>query len=755
MKIKRNNRLFNLSIATFILLAGFLFFGATKDVYAKSCKCSTPSTAVPKGAPTSITIEATDEKDCATKCVDAGYISYGFDGWVSIFSAEGESGKSIKTPSMAEQTVIWALTPILQLVSWILNLAVLLFAWIIDPKTLMFIIDNDSVRDTWKIVRDICNIAFILILIFSAFATIFQVDKYNYKKILLWLIIMALLVNFSYPIARFIIDASNSLMYSVLNMEFSGYADKGGEIFTKTPAFGSLRAIVTSESTGIAELVASIVFIFILALTILALSLILIIRTLALAIIVIFSPIGFVGTIIGKDGGWWGHLFKYAMAGPIIAFVLFISINLMESVKDIELTSAGKMYSPDNMPMVANMANFAIPIIILWFGMAMAVKGIEGAGTILGKAQGFAKWVGKLPGRGAKTYLKKFDRDHIGVRGAIKAWKDRTAELETDKVGYQTARARDWMGSIFDRGKRDSKFYRDVNDSNMKAKYKKEQDLFSTTDVDVIAGINKLKGKNDRESTLRREAFFETLAGNKDLNEWSKHKLGKFDPILARDSIYEEFGGDKNEERAVDVLHNISDLNQVNGVYSMCGMTHDITEAETYDAAGNVIKGKKGDKDRIGQRRKSVSDEYQDEQLDAAVAKMKQIDYQKMMIGLHADSIVTEDKDGKGSGVHTFGLKALEFIEGKDAKFVTDRWRGDTGEKIRQGLMANPEVAKRFPLILAALTGGEEALKEAKAAAKKKNEPAAEKPKEEPKEAEPVKEEEPRIKVVGKYSPLK
>ena len=63
----------------------------------------------------------------------------------------------------------------------------------------------------WPVVRDISNIFFVFILLWIALATIFDVETYSAKKLLPKFIISALLINFSLPIAIFIISLSNQI----------------------------------------------------------------------------------------------------------------------------------------------------------------------------------------------------------------------------------------------------------------------------------------------------------------------------------------------------------------------------------------------------------------------------------------------------------------------------------------------------------------------------------------------------------------
>lgn len=74
----------------------------------------------------------------------------------------------------------------------------------------------DTVLQGWRLVRDFVNIWFILILLFIAIGTILRIPSYQAKKLLLILILMALIVNFSMPISKLIIDVSNIISFQFL-----------------------------------------------------------------------------------------------------------------------------------------------------------------------------------------------------------------------------------------------------------------------------------------------------------------------------------------------------------------------------------------------------------------------------------------------------------------------------------------------------------------------------------------------------------
>ncbi|NCO80087.1 hypothetical protein GW884_02245, partial [Candidatus Falkowbacteria bacterium] len=91
------------------------------------------------------------------------------------------------------------------------------------------IIGVAAVNQGWVIVRDLCNMFFILILLVIAFATILRQENYSAKKLLPKLLIMAVLINFSKTICGLIIDFSQVIMLTFVN----GFASTGAGHFVQ------------------------------------------------------------------------------------------------------------------------------------------------------------------------------------------------------------------------------------------------------------------------------------------------------------------------------------------------------------------------------------------------------------------------------------------------------------------------------------------------------------------------------------------
>ena len=223
-----------------------------------------------------------------------------------------------------------------EIAGWLYVMAGILFAWIAKPENIVAIVGSDAVYQVWTTVRDFLNMFFILVLLFSAFATIFQIDKYNIRKILLNLVLMALLVNFSFPITRFIIDVSNVIMYHFLNNMFVGDASNFAAMYGQQSYITDL--LMPKGAVKISYLIIATAFLFILSITILIIGVLLLIRLVALAILVMFSPIGFVGNIFPgfekHSSSWWDALFKYAFSGPIMVFFVAVSLMMLQAVRN-------------------------------------------------------------------------------------------------------------------------------------------------------------------------------------------------------------------------------------------------------------------------------------------------------------------------------------------------------------------------------------------------------------------------------------
>jgi hypothetical protein len=305
-------------------------------------------------------------------------------------------------PGMLESyIVIPLLKTVLKFVTILLSVAETIFEWIVNPKTMLAIMTNSAVYTTWRAVRDVFNVVFIMVLLFSAFATVFQYSKFNYKNVLLNLVLMALLVNFSYPIARFIVDFSNIIMFGFLQ------SMGGDNSFMSIIKNSGLDKIIGGSNPGALFLLSAIIFTFILAITLLVIAVLLVIRTVSLTLYIIFSPLAFVGSVLpgtklaSAGNEWWTDFMKNCFAGPIIVFMLYVANVLMSAmassggqIKNIANVQVNGLEDPGNISqLITGVSIFILPIIVLWMGIIKSQEsGIIGAKAVVSYGKRAMRW---------------------------------------------------------------------------------------------------------------------------------------------------------------------------------------------------------------------------------------------------------------------------------------------------------------------------------------------------------------------------
>lgn len=333
--------------------------------------------------------------------------------------------KQVEPSTEAGETTFWgclgsafdcvikgALYGVIVFFGWLVWVAATVVEWVVDPGNMAKI--GDSVVYTiWKAVRDILNLMFIFVLLFSAFATIFQAKEFHIKKVLLSVVIAALLVNFSFPISRFIIDSSNMAMYFIMDQAFQ--TTSGAAMTGKIADGAKMTNALISQSVleyDYSYLFMCILFMALFAFTFLMIAVLFLIRLTALIILVMFSSVGFVCGILPSTkqyaSDWWKNLFKWAFMAPILMLMIAVSVKILNEMKlgtSMGASSSG-LGTSNSGNVLGQFAQYMVPIVILWMGISAAIKiGKESAGFIVGGAEKFAKWYAtKLPqmaGKGA------------------------------------------------------------------------------------------------------------------------------------------------------------------------------------------------------------------------------------------------------------------------------------------------------------------------------------------------------------------
>ena len=426
---------------------------------------------------------------------------------------------------------------------------------------MLAVIDNKIIYQIWRTVRDVFNVAFIMVLLFSAFATIFQsAANFNYKKVLLNLVIMALLVNFSYPIARFIIDASNMMMYGFLGK--IGGSNSFLEVI-KASKLDQIFIDGTSKDPDTLFLLSTVIFTFIFAITLLIIAVLLVIRTITLAVYVIFSPIAFVGSILpgtalAEAGSkWWKDFMQQCFAGPIMIFMLYVATQMIIAISDsggkmseiaMKQTSAGT-FGENLGKLISSASFFAIPIIILWLGIIKAQEsGIHGAKAVVGAGTKLMKNVGMKVSGG--QFIKDTHKAYSSRRA--KAKEDSWANKLGGNLGSQQDRLR---GKII--GGTDARL-RYESDQAAKMKKAGEQNAVATVE-DLDLELLATSGNKFERAAATIELAARGLATGAQLN-----------------NVRQQFGNDSQVTRQLESKMKASAPEAVfthNGVLDEAGLT--------------------------------------------------------------------------------------------------------------------------------------------------------------------------------------
>ena len=293
----------------------------------------------------------------------------------------------------------------------------------------------------WKLVRDISNIFFIIIMVYTGFSAVFSASSASMKKVVPQLIINAILINFSLFATRVVIDISNitaRMFYSeMLVCDQSTMNSNGGvcsaaqakrgeggywplsekivssfnpqQIFKTnvlTPSTVTNNSVTSVSSTNVGTaaatnerdyadyfaivcLIASFIMIAV-SIMFFKVAFLFIGRVVGLYICMVFSPFAFLSRDMPMLGSiprlkwkdWTKELTSYALLGPVFIFFLyiiytFLSSNFVQQIGIQAMASSG---------FFATVMAIAIPMLIIFFFMQAAQKAAEGLSGDIGKA---------------------------------------------------------------------------------------------------------------------------------------------------------------------------------------------------------------------------------------------------------------------------------------------------------------------------------------------------------------------------------
>lgn len=369
--------------------------------------------------------------------------------------------KFVLADSGAVATVVgWILSPIIALFG---KLVVLLLDILVSIAQYNDFIDSTAVTYGWVVLRDLCNMFFVLILLIIAFASILRIESYNLKTWLPKLIIMAVLINFSKMICGVLIDFTQIIMLTFINAvkDIAGgnLTEMLGinKILTADPNGGEI-----TQSSIVGSLILALIMVIIATVVILSMLVMLAMRIIMIWIYVVLSPLAYLlasfpqGTQYSQR--WWSDFSKNLIIGPVIAFFLWLSFASLGSVEgsaqiksqmmkntNVEGQEIGDTTGESAVAASMTEAGSKENMIVFVISIGMLLGGLMIAneiGGIAGKAMG--KTVGKLQnmGTGALKMTGKGLKRATGIERAQNAYKayKQAKESKRQELAQQDAK---------------------------------------------------------------------------------------------------------------------------------------------------------------------------------------------------------------------------------------------------------------------------------------------------------------------------
>ncbi|TSC84678.1 MAG: Uncharacterized protein G01um101413_62 [Parcubacteria group bacterium Gr01-1014_13] len=451
-----------------------------------------------------------------------------------------------------------------------IKLTFFVLKFVIEVASYNAFIDSSAVIVGWVMVRDVTNMFFVVVLLLISFGTILGLEQYEYKKLLVKLIMAAIIVNFSRIICGIIIDVAQVVMITFVNGIAATASGNMVNMFGVGEIFklgnGSSSKVGTTGEQFLAA-VAAVTFAAIMMMTMLTFLFLLMARMMTLWILIVLSPFAFVLNVLPQTqkyaGQWWSEFGGNVVAGPIIAFFLWLSFVTVGSGNANSEIEAG---SPDKLRLSsgptteqetstgltsimswANMANFAIAIGMLLTGAKIAQQLGAAGGAMMSKAGEFgkkvamtasgitaARWAGKQAWRGAKGAgklgLKGVDMGLSKVAGVGTAdWKRRGRAIKA--WASYTTNEKGWLGLPSRKAK-------------LAAAGKRIDTLYGTPNK---VDLSKLKDEETLNLIAQRDAALAT-ARNEKLEEGERTKALEASDDLRKQLEEKGYGVGENEE---------------------------------------------------------------------------------------------------------------------------------------------------------------------------------------------------------------
>ena len=388
-------------------------------------------------------------------------------------------------------------------------------------STFAYSVQSSSYQSTfvvegWGVVRDFCNMFFIFILLYIAFGTILDLNGVKTKEMIINVIIIGLLINFSLFAVRLIVDSSNILARVFYNdkaitvnagdagsqaSDWISKATKNGVIPLSAALVNKVdpqRLIIQSSKVddiednsgnnaesdqGVPANTFIIVTILAIAInitglfTFLSVGLIFVGRVVGLWISMILAPFAFFSYAVPAMRNiefvgwkkWWPEMIKLAFLAPVFIFFMYLILQFLN--KGLGIISADGKTGVDFVIAIMIPFIFIIFLLIQAKNIAKTMSGrvatavtnaVSGAGKLvggvaLGAATGGAALLGRATVGSAMSRVAKSDalRKQATDKnaGAFSRWVSRKTLKSADSLSKSSFDARNTKAAKFTESK--------------------------------------------------------------------------------------------------------------------------------------------------------------------------------------------------------------------------------------------------------------------------------------------------------------
>ncbi len=351
----------------FIVLAlTFSTIGVSRVAHAQFCDISNNCTYTTQAAAdaASTQLNASNELGTAAQQTAAGL-------GTPEQQAAAAAQKTVTDPTAPPDTggmLGSVMTWIASLFAWLVGVAALALDYAVYYTVInmgSYVHNLTAIGVTWRILRDIGNIALIFGFLAIGISIILNTERLGYgKKMLPMLLVAAVFLNFSLFFSEAVIDVGNlfaTQFYTQINGGHQLTTNSSGLIVgpdgstlgtgnegisNKLLAQLGLQTLYNNARLQPTLLTGSnpwyvgfmgIILFIVTAFVMFSLAFILVARFVMLVFLIILAPVGFAGLAIPqlkkRAGQWWDTLFEQTITAPVLLLVLYVALAVITDAK--------------------------------------------------------------------------------------------------------------------------------------------------------------------------------------------------------------------------------------------------------------------------------------------------------------------------------------------------------------------------------------------------------------------------------------